>query len=681
MAATPASQLDPEKQVALIFAEPNSTPSGHSSHPHHLGARARDRIRHFLHPDGKRIHVASSPEEAIRLRTQLSNFHSQDEFDVYISGTPEHLKAVHQAREHHEARRDELREQHKDVYERFADVHAELDMLSGELERVTSHGVSLEAHFSKYGYNAHIKSYDEASPAASGTGTPRSSLDGSRRGSSSPTDMSAAERGYATPLKLFKRPVVRQYFHKGILWRASGSEEVQSFELFADLLYVGIIAINGDAAAEHPTGQALLQFIVTFTLSWKIWNDMALIISWFETDDIFQRVSVLFLLACLFGYTTNIMEAFDATYATLIGFYLAARLYMALYLILMAVLVPMIRPILLWHIASTALVAALWIGSVHLHYPVQLALIFIAMFVDIIGQTSYVFILILCEKVGGTWKDWCDRSFQFWPAINIEHRTERTNAFVTLVFGYTVVAMLFQSATNGITAFFGKAVLGLIQAFCFNWIYFEVDGANLHLHAIRRHKITSFLWAIAHLPFISAFVLGGGALSRLVVAHDTHGTSLEDLTETYHERSEEEVPVGVRWFYCAGFGIALACMTVISVSHVHKEIAGVRLRKRFRLAFRLAVSVVLICLPLATNLTSLELVGTVTGLIVLTLVTELWANSCCHDTLFARSKPCQYTGHCQRKDLEAMVKAGKEVKVEQLACPKTTKSGITVGPT
>jgi len=62
-------------------------------------------------------------------------------------------------------------------------------------------------------------------------------------------------------LKLFKVPVVRQYFHKGILWRASTSEEVRSFELFVDLLYVGIIAINGDAAAEHPTGYSLLKFI------------------------------------------------------------------------------------------------------------------------------------------------------------------------------------------------------------------------------------------------------------------------------------------------------------------------------------------------------------------------------------------------------------------------------------
>ena len=210
--------------------------------------------------------------------------------------------------------------------------------MSNELDRVTSHGVALDAHFSKFGYDAHIRSYDsDDSPSGSGTTTPRSTRS---------EKQSSAERGYGTPLKLFKVPVVRQYFHKGTLWRGSGSEEVQSFELFVDLLYVGIIAINGDAASEHPDGFSLLKFVITFTLSWKIWNDMALIISWFETDDIVQRLSILFLLACLFGYTTNLMEAFEHTYATLIGFYITARLFMASYLLLVAVLVPMVRAVM-----------------------------------------------------------------------------------------------------------------------------------------------------------------------------------------------------------------------------------------------------------------------------------------------------------------------------------------------
>jgi low temperature requirement protein LtrA len=97
------------------------------------------------------------------------------------------------------------------------------------------------------------------------------------------------------------KPTVRQYFHKGLLWRASGSTEVASFELFLDLLYVGILAINGDHAAEDPTGYELLRFAVTFIMSWKIWSDVTILISWFETDDILQRLSVIFIMACLLG--------------------------------------------------------------------------------------------------------------------------------------------------------------------------------------------------------------------------------------------------------------------------------------------------------------------------------------------------------------------------------------------
>jgi low temperature requirement protein LtrA len=71
--------------------------------------------------------------------------------------------------------------------------------------------------------------------------------------------------------------------------------------------------------------------------------------------------------------------------------------------------------------------------------------------------------------------------------MNIEHKVERTNAFTTLVFGYSVVAIIYQNAASfGLNAFFGKAALGLVQAFCFNWIYFELDGADLYTHAIRR---------------------------------------------------------------------------------------------------------------------------------------------------------------------------------------------------
>lgn len=412
--------VDPEKANGLSFAKQDHG-LGEQRQQHHYAARTKERVRHFLHPDGRRIHVASSPEEVTKLQKQLSNVHKDGEFDIYLSGTPEHLEALRQAQTHHETRLTSFQEKHGEIYDQFASVHAELDALSSELERVTTHGVSLDAHFSKYGYDARIRTYDDESPA-SGTTTPRSNH-------SSEKSQSEAERGFATPLKLFKYPVVRQYFHKGILWRASGSEEVQSFELFVDLLYVGIIAIIGDAASEEATGTTLLHFIITFTLSWNIWTDMVLIISWFETDvsmpqpsvaipqtdkyvkDIFQRLSIIFLLVCLFGFTININEAFEITYPTLVGFYLAARLYMACYLAICAILIPMMRNILIYHTCVALLGVALWIGSIHVEWPNQLALIWIALFVDLAGHSFYVVMMMISKPT----KRLFERLFEIWP--------------------------------------------------------------------------------------------------------------------------------------------------------------------------------------------------------------------------------------------------------------------------
>lgn len=252
MANTPTT--DPEKSIGLATSLPVNNTSPPHQHHHHLNARSR--LRHFLHPSGTRVHVADSPVEADHLHRQLSNEAPQEPFSIYISGSPEHISAVQESQSHHEARQAELQNQHGEVWEQFADVQSELDALSRELGRVTEKGVSLQGHFGKFGYSARIKSYDDgegSSPGRSGTSSPRS----------------AGGVGEAEPLKLFKVPVVRQYFHKGILWRASTSEEVRSFELFVDLLYVGIIAINGDAAAEHPTGYSLLKFVSMWCLgSW-----------------------------------------------------------------------------------------------------------------------------------------------------------------------------------------------------------------------------------------------------------------------------------------------------------------------------------------------------------------------------------------------------------------------------
>ena len=56
---------------------------------------------------------------------------------------------------------------------------------------------------------------------------------------------------------------------------------------------------------EEPNGYELLRFSVTFIMSWNVWTDSTLTLSWFESDDVFTRLEILFMIACLLAYVTS----------------------------------------------------------------------------------------------------------------------------------------------------------------------------------------------------------------------------------------------------------------------------------------------------------------------------------------------------------------------------------------
>jgi hypothetical protein len=89
------------------------------------------------------------------------------------------------------------------------------------------------------------------------------------------------------------------------------------------------LAINGDHASEDPTGDELLRFAITFIMSWKIWSDLALIISWFKTDDIIQRLSVIFIMACLLGLVSLLCKTLKARRSDIGLSYKASQIYKA----------------------------------------------------------------------------------------------------------------------------------------------------------------------------------------------------------------------------------------------------------------------------------------------------------------------------------------------------------------
>lgn len=343
---------------------------------------------------------------------------------------------------------------------------------------MSDHTVQLDANFSKYGYSAHLRTRD----------SPNHSSAASLADSEGHEKHVWEDKNSTQFMRFWKKPIVRQYFHKGLMWRASETQEVASYELFVDLFYVGIIEIASERATEDAIGDELLTFVITFIIGWKFWQDLTAYIAWFDSDDIVRRLSVLFWLTCLLGFTTNIYNFRGETYTPAIAFYLASRLYAALYYVWMAYLIPMVRPAMIGTAVSFVFPSVIWIGSIHVEEPNRMALIWLAIFFDLFLPPLLVYFERGPSWFGEKVQNWTKSTFEFFPANNIEHKVERTNAFVTLVFGYSVLSILYQSAyAEGINAFFGKAVLGLIIAFTFNWLYFEIDSFNLHVHAFRRH--------------------------------------------------------------------------------------------------------------------------------------------------------------------------------------------------
>ncbi|KAM6537206.1 hypothetical protein FALCPG4_003144 [Fusarium falciforme] len=627
-------------------------------------ARRRQPQR-FALPNGKEV-IVSLPEDYDNLRKKYG---SQDEIqvEVVLHGSTEHSNYLRETRDHHEGRRAKLRELHGPAFDEWEDVQSQLDTFNSELDRLSTNTNGLSANFNKFGYGAELRTYnDDETPDVDTSTSDTVSIASS---------WSQARLGETT--KLFKKPVIKQWFHKGLLWRASENTEIMAIELFFDLLYVGIIHINGEHVWAEPTGKELLRFAITFIMSWKIWADVTLVLSWFETDDVLTRLEILFEIACLLGFTTNMTYAFydneeHNTYTMLVSFYLAARFRTLVHYLATGFLLPMIRGVMICEAINVLIPSVLWIASIHVEMPSRLGLIWVALALDMWGQ-SIITGLFRYGKMAGEKSgigNFLAKVFEFYPAVNIEHRVERTNAFVSLVFGYSVVGVMFQSYGGyHVNSFLGKAVLGLVQAFVFNWIYFDVDGSNIDIHAIRRSIISATVWNYAHLPFIMGYILASAGLSKLVLATDAGGANAEQLSEHYSHRAEDEVANGIRFFYCHGLAIALLFMGVIAHCHEHRKPATLRWSKNIRLANRFAVCIVMFLLPLAKSLNSLNLISITLGLTVWVLLVELFGKSCRNDPFIGEKKGCRvrYSCKCSKKAFEkANVDEKREMPVAEV---------------
>ena len=66
----------------------------HQHHHAHIGHHTGKKLKHFMRPDGRKVHIARSPDEANHMRRKLSNANEKEDFDLVIHGSPEHVSSI-----------------------------------------------------------------------------------------------------------------------------------------------------------------------------------------------------------------------------------------------------------------------------------------------------------------------------------------------------------------------------------------------------------------------------------------------------------------------------------------------------------------------------------------------------------------------------------------------------------
>lgn len=463
------------------------------------------------------------------------------------------------------------------------------------------------------------------------------------------------EHGFHLPVKfshLFKRPVVRQWIHEGLLYRETGERLPSRFELFFDLMFVGIAHVLAEGAVEQASGLNILKFVLVYFPSWSVWMDLRTFLNICGTDDVTERLVLLISMILLGGYSANATavhiidggsieevqangglpvtsylesEAGSLSYCGLhdvkcqplgyylgngywlvsgyqhaihaaIAFYLVLRLCRVLSFAYYGLMLPNFRPSMWMHAAVAAVISVIYIPIMFYWSP---ALIVSLGFVGMILEMLNPFIVIsLLKYVHQLSKRWNKRSL-FIPALSLEHAMERTIQFVIVVVGEMIINSAFMASKDeyGLSPEFGRSSLAICLAFSVIWLYYDADSSRTFQHALRRHTISSTLYTAIHFPLTASLILAGSSLGCLIKT----------------ERDSQQYT----WFLSGSCCTALCCISFIALLHRNLDLKKSTLLPRWtRIAMRLLIALIILFLPrMSKTWDSIDFLGTCTGLL------------------------------------------------------------------
>lgn len=190
---------------------------------------------------------------------------------------------------------------------------------------------------------------------------------------------------------------------------------------------------------------------------------------------------------------------------------------------------------------------------------------------------------------------------------------ERYGLLTIIFLGEIVVGFLYRSRANVFTTSFIATGFGIFICISLQYIYFTIDHKDHECHAVRKGKLSSLIWQVAHFPLHASILSLGNIMNSIVVnyAHDQE------------EGKPTLIHSNMRTSFLLAIALILFFFTVEGLMHSPLKVKT-RIPFNYRIGIRFIVSLLFIIAAfLPSNLNVPELMASATiALISLCCVLE-----------------------------------------------------------
>ena len=268
------------------------------------------------------------------------------------------------------------------------------------------------------------------------------------------------------------------------------------FELFIDLIWVGIISNLAEHFSDQSfgtdsrlsAGDAFLEFIVLFVIAWRIWKDLQEFMGKYHTNDLVERLVVVWILVLATMYGNNAPYLFDKGERSNVAIVIFLIVQASFIVVESAysVFLPSLRRQVAFRVFFEGLTLALWIPALFSPYYLKAGLAYAAIFSEYL--VAAFMDTPLAERLIKKKRP---------ENLDLDHWVERIQDFYIIILGEGVMSLIKGSPLgHGITDQAGTGVLALLAYYVLSGFYFNGDQSRRYVHAVRRTWWRKTLWLL-----------------------------------------------------------------------------------------------------------------------------------------------------------------------------------------